>query len=248
MSKTFISDRSRFLPHVSAAAILATVGLAMCGCQKSETAQSAPAAQTPAPSSGPSASPPAAKPDAAPSTAQTPPTTPGAPAAPAAEPDKPKPIAHTSLAKDAKPINVFLTPTNVSVEEHRAGTGFPTLPKAVVTMHFELRVQSDWSLVQSTYQDGAPETRKLDLLVLGLADGLVGMRKGAMRRIIVPPTRGFGSEGAVDKDGKVVIPPDATLVFDVELIDIQQTLTDLKPKVEMPKGVRSPDPTLEPGK
>lgn len=247
MSTTHARTHRRFLSFASAATMLAAAGLAFSGCQKSETAPSAPAVQAPAQAPAPTTQSPA-KPDPAPSsTAQAATPNPAAPAAPA-EPDKPKPIPHTSLAKDAKPINVFKTPTNVSVEEHRAGTGFPTLPKAVVTMHFELRVQSDWSLVQSTYQEGAPETRRLDALVLGLADGLVGMRKGAMRRIIVPPNRGFGSEGAVDKDGKVIIPPDATLVFDVELIEIQQTLTDLKPKVEMPKGARAPEPTAEPGK
>lgn len=243
MKHDYAQNQRRLRPIGYAIAMLAMTGLMAYGCQKSEKAP--PVAR---PDSTPTSTPapkPAPKPDPVAST----PAAAGNASTPApADADKPKPIPHESLAKDAKPLNTFQTPTNVTVEEHRAGTGFPTLPKAVVTIHFELRVQSDWSLVQSTYQDGAPETRKLEALVLGLGDGLIGMRKGAMRRIIIPPNRGFGSEGAVDKDGKVVIPPNATLVFDVELVEIQQTLTDMKPQLEVPKAAKAPMPNGEPGK
>lgn len=244
MQNRLIAAHRSSSAYRSSVAVVMLLAAFAAGCQRTETAQPPEPAPAPAPAPAP------VQPKADPAPAN-PPSAAGA-SAPAAtptepQPDKPKPIPHTSLAKDAKPMNTFKTPTSVVVEEHRAGTGFPTLPKAVVTIHFELRVQSDWSLVQSTYQEGSPETRRMDVLVLGLADGLIGMRKGALRRIIVPPTRGFGSEGAVDKDGKVVIPPDATLVFDVELIDVQQTLTEMKPP-EMPKGARAPGAEPEPGK
>ncbi len=154
------------------------------------------------------------------------PTEPATPEVP-----KPKPIPHDELPKDIKPLGEFTTPTSVIVQDIKKGEGFPTLPKAVVTMHFVLRVQDGWKKIQSTWEDGAPETYQLDEIVLGMADGVIGMAPGATRRIIVPPARGFGDKGVKDKKGEFVIPPGATLVYDIDLISNKQKI------VEKPKAV-----------
>ncbi len=48
----------------------------------------------------------------------------------------------------------------------------------------------------------------------GLDEGLLGMKEGELRRITVPPARGYGREA------KPGIPPGSTLVFDAELVDL----------------------------
>jgi FKBP-type peptidyl-prolyl cis-trans isomerase len=55
-------------------------------------------------------------------------------------------------------------------------------------------------------------------VIKGWDEGVQGMRVGGQRRLIVPATLAYGSEGA----GDGVIPPNSPLVFDIELLAIEQ--------------------------
>lgn len=106
----------------------------------------------------------------------------------------------------------------------RVGTGADAVNGARLTVHY-----TGW-----LYAAGQPENkgRQFDssaggapfVFTLGVRSviggwdlGVPGMKVGGVRRLVIPPELGYGSTGA----GNGVIPPNATLVFDVELLNVQ---------------------------
>lgn len=70
----------------------------------------------------------------------------------------------------------------------------------------------------SSRDRGQPFTFRLGggQVIQGWDQGVAGMHVGGQRRLIIPPAMGYGASGAAG-----VIPPNATLIFDVELLQVR---------------------------
>lgn len=61
------------------------------------------------------------------------------------------------------------------------------------------------------------------MVISGWEKGILGMKVGEKKTLTIPPEDGYGTQGISDPStGKVVIPPNATLIFDVELVDVKR--------------------------
>jgi FKBP-type peptidyl-prolyl cis-trans isomerase len=108
------------------------------------------------------------------------------------------------------------TASGVKYADIVAGTGATPGSSDWVTCEFTATLQ-DGTIIGSSRLRGAPATIPLTELakeVPGWAEGMSTMKVGGTREIIVPPELAYGAQGAGG-----VIPPDATLVFIVDMLD-----------------------------
>lgn len=125
--------------------------------------------------------------------------------------------AHFGLQR--RPVSVrrnyATTPSGLKYEDLFLGEGITAGPGDQATFDYTVWLENG-ERVDSTLDRGVPLTVTLGSApVPGLNDGLVGMQRGGRRRLTVPPNLAYGSEGVPD-----LIPPDATLIFEVHVIDV----------------------------
>ncbi len=118
------------------------------------------------------------------------------------------------LAENAKKEGVVTLPSGLQYKVLNEGTG--KKPKATdkVKCHYE-GFLIDGTVFDSSVQRGEPAVFPLNQVIAGWTEGLQLMQEGAKYRFFIPYILGYGEGGAGQS-----IPPYATLVFDVELIQV----------------------------
>jgi len=115
------------------------------------------------------------------------------------------------------PIKVDATDT-LKVEDLKAGTGRELKLGDCISVHYRLSL-ADGTPIEGndTFALGAPIAFEFveGGLIKGWTDGLPGLKEGGVRRLRVPPELGYGD---TERSG---IPPNSTLIFDVELVKIE---------------------------
>jgi FKBP-type peptidyl-prolyl cis-trans isomerase len=106
------------------------------------------------------------------------------------------------------------TDSGLKYRDIEAGDGASPEPSDTVRVHY-----TGWLLdgtkFDSSHDGGKPIEFPLTHVIKGWTEGVGSMKVGGKRLLLIPPDLGYGEAGAGG-----VIPPNATLKFEVELLDI----------------------------
>ena len=110
-----------------------------------------------------------------------------------------------------------------STVDLRSGTGAEATVGRSATVNYTLwlysttGVDNKGSLIESSLAAGGrPYTFTVGTGVIpGFSQGVTGMRVGGLRRVVIPPNLAYGSQGTSG------IPPNSTLIFEIELLSVQ---------------------------
>lgn len=107
--------------------------------------------------------------------------------------------------------------TYVVTEELAVGEGALAEPGDVLSVHY-VGTLSDGRVFDSSLDRNTPLDFTLGVgqVIRGWDEGLVGMRVGGKRLLVISPEYAYGEQGAG------AIPPNSTLIFEVELLDAQK--------------------------
>ncbi|HYN89283.1 MAG TPA: FKBP-type peptidyl-prolyl cis-trans isomerase, partial [Ardenticatenaceae bacterium] len=118
---------------------------------------------------------------------------------------------------DTSGMETVTTETGLQYVDLEVGEGAEATEGSTVAVHYTGWLE-DGTQFDSSLTRGEPIVFGLGAgqVIPGWDEGLQGMKVGGRRQLIIPPDLAYGSQGAGN-----VIPPDATLIFDVELVDVQ---------------------------
>jgi FKBP-type peptidyl-prolyl cis-trans isomerase FkpA len=137
---------------------------------------------------------------------------------PASAPNAVSPVSSTTTSKFGAQVN------ELKIIEQRQGTGAEAVSGKAVIVHY-----TGWLYDPAAADGQGPKfdsslDRKVPFgfflgvgkVIKGWDEGVVGMKVGGKRTLVIPAHMGYGERGAGG-----IIPPNATLLFDVELIEVK---------------------------
>ena len=108
------------------------------------------------------------------------------------------------------------TPSGLVIDDIEVGTGDTAVKGKMVSVHYTGWL-TDGRKFDSSKDRNDPFNFPLGAghVIRGWDEGVAGMRVGGTRRLVIPPELGYGARGAGG-----VIPPNATLLFEVDLLEV----------------------------
>jgi len=126
-----------------------------------------------------------------------------------------------STATIAQTGKTMTTPSGLQITDTKVGTGASPKTGQTCVMHYTGWLYENGAKgkkFDSSVDRGEPFEFPIGMkrVIAGWDEGVASMRVGGKRTLIIPPALGYGARGAGG-----VIPPNATLIFDVELLDVK---------------------------
>ncbi len=106
---------------------------------------------------------------------------------------------------------------DLEIKNNLEGEGAEIVNHSKIKVHY-IGMLEDGTKFDSSYDRGEPFSFQIGLrqVIKGWETGILGMKVGGKRTLIIPPELGYGDRGAGE-----LIPPNSTLIFDIEIIDSQ---------------------------
>ena len=126
----------------------------------------------------------------------------------------------SSMTRDMKNdiVNATTTApvTPVDPDENRAA-----VVGDLVVVHYTGTLENGTKF-DSSYDRGEPLPFLVGkgMVIKGWDEGLLGMKKGEKKHLVIPGDKAYGDQEIKGADGKVLIPKNATLIFDVEVVQV----------------------------
>lgn len=133
-------------------------------------------------------------------------------------PGNPDPLTNTyAPALGVQLPAFFKTPNGVYYQDTKVGTGMVAAPGAQATVHYTGWLP-DGTKFDSSRDGGQTFGFRVGggMVIAGWDEGVQGMKVGGVRKLVIPAALGYGEAGAPPD-----IPPNSTLVFEVELVDVK---------------------------
>jgi len=126
-------------------------------------------------------------------------------------------------SQTARPENN--TGGGVVIDDITVGDGKEAKTSDTIMVHYVGTLQDGTKFDSSRDRDSLFEvTLGAGQVIKGWEEGLVGMKVGGKRKLTIPPGLAYGANGVLkpgSASGEYLIPPNSTLIFEVELLDIK---------------------------
>ncbi|HEX3551660.1 MAG TPA: FKBP-type peptidyl-prolyl cis-trans isomerase [Thermoanaerobaculia bacterium] len=125
-------------------------------------------------------------------------------------------LAQPNVGQTSLPGKEIVTPSGLKYVDLKIGQGDVADTGKVLEVHYSGKLENGVKFDSS--MEDRPFTFRLGAgdAIKGWDEGLIGMKVGGRRRLVIPPELGFGKQGVGS-----VVPPNSVLVYDFELLAVR---------------------------